>query len=401
MSKDVYYKKEIVIKDHGHTMRFRVSQDLFSSYQIDVGTRFLLRTIAAETDAATHQKILDLGCGYGPIGLILKKLDEKRIVHMVDRDALAVKYTRQNAELNQLSGVEIYGSLGYDDVTEKEFDLIISNIPGKAGEPVIAHLLRDSIHYLRGGGLVAVVVVSPLESTVAGILESTPNINILFRKNRSGHAVFHYTFTGEKPEPGQTAFERGVYHRDNVTISHHGLTYRMQTAYGLPEFDSLSFHSELMMDEISSLKGSTARRALVFNPGQGHIPVALWKLCKPDDIYLFDRDLLSLRYSKLNLVLNGYPAENINLSHQTGIGLDNLQPLNLIIGVLRESEGTGAIKAVIQHISEQLKPGGTALLAASSTAVTRVVKYIESINKLRIKRREKRKGNSLLVIEHI
>ncbi len=399
MIEDVYYKKEILLKDHGHTLRFRVSQDLFSSYQIDIGTKFLLRTISTDTDTDAYRKILDLGCGYGPIGLTLKKLKNNRSVHMVDRDALAIEYSRQNAELNQLSGVEIYGSLGYDDVGVTDFDLIVSNIPGKAGEPVISHFLQDSIHYLRRGGLVAVVIVAPLEQTVADILDNTPNINVLFRKNRSGHAVFHYAFSGEKSEPEQKAFERGVFHRDSITMSYRGVTYTMQTAIGLNEFDSLSFHTKLLMEGIYSLKNATFRRVLVFNPGQGHISVALCKLCKPENIILVDRDLLSLRYSKMNLLLNGCSAESIDLTHQAGIGVDILQPVDLIAGVLRETEGTRAINAVIRRISEQLTPGGTALLAGSSTAVTRVVNFLQSQNLLRLKTRQRRKGNSLLILE--
>ena len=137
----------------------------------------------------------------------------------------------------------------------------------------------------------------------------------------------------------------------------------------------------------------------MFNPGQGYVPVVLWKLYKPDNILLVDRDLLSLRYSKINLVLNECPEDNIKLSHQAGIGIDNLQPVDLIAGVIRESEGTRAINALIQKVSEQLSPGGTAVLSASSTAVTRVVNFLRSQNLLRIKKRERRKGNSLLILE--
>lgn len=401
MNEDIYFKKEIAFEDGGRVTRFRVSQDLFSSHQVDVGTRFLLRTIA-ETNDGAHRRILDLGCGYGAIGLTLKKRDNERIVHMVDRDALAVEYSRQNAGLNQLSGVEIYGSLGYDDVPITDFDLVIANIPGKAGESVIAHFLQDAVYFLRKGGAVSVVVTAPLESTVAAIIDDTPGTHLLLHRTRSGHSVFHYEPAGthdKTTQQRQNAIERGVYHRNNLTISFRGLTYDMETAYGLPEFDSLDYRSQLLMAGMNSIKETTIRRVLAFNPGQGHVPVALWKLLRPNNVILADRDLLSLRYSRKNLVLNGCPAEYIDLSHQVGIGLENGQQVDLIIGTLREKEGTRAIASLIEQITEQLSPGRTALLSASSTAVTRLVNLLRSQDLLRIKQRERRKGNSLLVVE--
>ena len=68
---DSYFKKVVSLEHEGHSLRFRVAQDLFSSHEVDVGTRLLLRTL----EQAGHErlrKVLDLGCGYGPLGLALK-----------------------------------------------------------------------------------------------------------------------------------------------------------------------------------------------------------------------------------------------------------------------------------------------------------------------------------------
>ena len=129
-------------------LKFRVSQALFSSHQIDTGTQRLLKTVL-DFPFDEGGKILDLGCGYGPIGLTLAKRNPGSFVHMVDRDILAVDYARQNGILNGLDNCIAYGSLGYDDVTEHDFDLIISNIPGKAGETVITALLEDARYYTK------------------------------------------------------------------------------------------------------------------------------------------------------------------------------------------------------------------------------------------------------------
>src|SRR5216684_2970136 len=95
---DPYFKKIVQYKYRDNNLEFRVSQSLFSSYAIDTGTQRLLRTLASEKFDA-YSKVLDLGCGYGPIGIALKSAYKPSIVHMVDRDALAIEYSRQNAEL--------------------------------------------------------------------------------------------------------------------------------------------------------------------------------------------------------------------------------------------------------------------------------------------------------------
>src|SRR3990170_7683153 len=120
MNEDVFFKKIITFRAWKHSLQFRVSQDLFSSHDIDLGTKLLLRTII-EAGYDRFQKVLDIGCGYGPIGLTLKSVFGSALVHMVDRDALAVEYSRQNAILNKLTDIEVYGGLGYADLKTAGF----------------------------------------------------------------------------------------------------------------------------------------------------------------------------------------------------------------------------------------------------------------------------------------
>ncbi len=400
MDEDVYFHKTVTFRAWKQSLRFRTSQELFSSHDIDTGARFLLRTII-EADYDRPQRILDLGCGYGPVGLTLKNMHRDSTVHMVDRDALAVEYSRQNAELNGLAGVDIYGSLGYDDVKRTDFDLIIANIPGKAGETVIAYLLREAGHYLAPGGLAAIVVVAPLEATVSEILDETPGVEVILRRTRSGHAVFHYRFTEEtiSPKPDKSALERGIYHRENVKIRFGSLEYVMQSTYGLPEFDSLSYGSEMLVKAFTNIKGRNIHNSVVFNPGQGHVAVALWKLLRPENIVLVDRDLLALRCSRLNLTLNECPPERISISHQVGIDSQNKEKVDLFAGVLREEEGRNATFLTLKQAAEQLSASGMIVVSAGSTAITRLVTYVESPGQLRIRTRERWRGNSLLVLE--
>lgn len=394
---DAYFKKTIDFFHQGKTLRFHVAQDLFSSHQIDVGTMRLLRSFE---DVPPFAKILDLGCGYGPLGLTLKAVHPESDVHAVDRDALAVDYTRQNATLNGLTDVQVYGSLGYDDVADRDFDLIISNIPGKAGEPVITSLLRDAVHFLKPGGLVAIVVVAALEALVAQAL-ADPGIEIAFRETRSGHAIFHYRFTeayrAAQP-PFVSALARGLYHRDAIEVSAGSLAFPMQTARGLPEFDTLSYGSVLLLRNLPRLQVTPVERVIVHNPGQGHIPVALWKLFRPESIALVDRDLLSLRYTRDNLLQNDCPAARITAAHQTGLD-EQTGPADMVVALLREEEGQAAAEQLAQQAAALLAPDGALWLVAGSTPITRLEKAVGSAKLLRTVKRKRDNRMSLLLMQ--
>jgi 16S rRNA (guanine1207-N2)-methyltransferase len=397
---DVYYHKTVIFRAWKQNLQFRTSQQLFSSHDIDTGTKFLLRTIV-EAGYPPFQCILDVGCGYGPLGLTLKSLYHDSLLHLFDRDALAVAYSRQNTELNGLTDVEIYGSLGYDDVKRNDFDLIVANIPDHAGETIITYLLREARYYLKPGGIAAIVVVSPLAAMVAKILAETPDAEVILTRHQSRHAVFHYRFSDAiaPPRPAPSALERGIYHRNNITIRLGKLEYKMQTANGLPEFDSLSYDSEMLVNALGEAQGREINRAAVLNPGQGHIAVAVWKYLKPKSIILVDRDLLALRYSLCNLTLNGCPPDSISVSHQAGLDLNPAEKIDLFIGSLREGESKEASFLTIDQMTEVLADKGIILISSGSTAITRLVDYVESRGLLRIKTRERRRGYSLLALE--
>jgi 16S rRNA (guanine1207-N2)-methyltransferase len=399
---DVYFKKIVTYNFWKHSLQFKSSQDLFSSDDVDLGTQFLLRSIV-EGKYAPPGSFLDLGCGYGPLGLTLKSLLPDCQVHLVDKDALALEYSRQNAELNRLPGVDIYGSLGYDSVRKSDFDLIVSNIPGKAGEPVIAYLLDEGRYRLAPAGIMAVVIVDPLETTVEKILSSVKGVEIIQKRTRPGHAVFHYRFiaTPDTQTPPQTALERGIYTRNRMTFHFDDFTFPLQTTYGLPEFDTLDYRSELLTKALLSLKGQSVHRAALINPGQGHVAVATSRIFNPDHISLIGRDLLALEYSRLNLISNGYQPQNIEVRHQVGVDLHRADDVDIIAGVLREEEGQEALLQTLEQALSNLSAGGTVLVAGSSTAIARLGTRMQTEGRLHIKGRDKWRGYSLLALGRV
>jgi 16S rRNA (guanine1207-N2)-methyltransferase len=380
----------VTLAHAGRRLELAVAQDLFSSHEVDVGTRLLLRTLA-DPGAEPRRLALDLGCGYGPIGLGLRAAGAADMVHLVDRDALAVEYSRENAARNRLDGVEAYGSLGYADVRGSGFDLIAANIPAKAGAPVIERLLLDAGDVLAPGGLVAVVVVAPLADGVAAVL-ARPGIEVVLRRATASYTVFHYRFTG----PGRTVEAApsvaggragdqapggghglAVYERQRVTLVRNGVRLRLRTVWGLPEFDSLGFATELAADALGRLGRRAPGVALVLNPGQGQLPALLWAALAPGAIRLVDRDLLALRVSRANLVANGCPPERVAGHHRAGLDRADLVDADLVVAVLRPKEPPPAAAATVRTIVGELPRGARVVLAASSTVVTRCLAALE------------------------
>jgi 16S rRNA (guanine1207-N2)-methyltransferase len=399
MLEDIYYKKTINFNAWKHSFQFKTSQELFSSHDIDIGTRQLLRTIM-EAGYTGLNKILDLGCGYGPLGLTLKALFPDSQIHLVDKDALALEYSRQNAELNKLNGREIYASLGYDDLKSRDFNLIVSNIPGKAGEPVIAYLLREAAQFLSPGGIVAVVVVEALELVVSKILSETPGVEVILKRDWADHTVFHYLFSGPLvvSELPSSAVERGIYKRHALNFHFGRLDYPMDTAFGLPDFDSLGNENEMLFNTLKNIPRKAYPSAVVFNPGQGHAAVMLWKLFQPDRFLLVDRDLLALKVSHHNLALNNCPSDRIQLSHQLGIVLPSRDKIDLAVVALREDEGAQANFQALSQLDPALSQQAVILVTSGSTAITRLVDNLKQNKLYLLQSRDRWRGQSLLTL---
>ena len=396
MEPDVYFKKVIDFTYFRKKLQFRVSHDLFSSFQIDVGTQFLIRNIAPE-GVVKYRKILDLGCGYGPLGITLKALQPDCELHMTDIDALALEYTRQNAALNSFPDIKVYGSGDYQKVVERNFDLITSNIPAKAGAPVITHLLEHAFYYLATEGEVAVVVVNPLAESVKGVLEKNPSIYILDEKSRAGHTVFKYRFN--KYHDNAPIPEKNPYLRDTREFTPEELTYQLETAYGLAEFDQLSYTTGLLLAGLKKIGGVKFEDALVLNPGIGHTAVGVWKLLTPKRITLADRNLLSLEFSAKNLVLNNFNPENLVTRHTSGVDGLEKNEFDLITGTLRDEEGPDVLWDHFRKIAGIIKPSGTIAMAGGSTPVTRIVERLPKVHDLKIMERTKYRGFSLLLLK--
>jgi 16S rRNA G1207 methylase RsmC len=375
---EAYFKKTITVRLQRRQLELDVAQDLFSGHELDAGSRLLLRSLATPKHEP-RSSVLDLGCGYGPIGLGLKLLNPARAVDMVDRDALALDFSRRNAARNGMSDVEVYASLGWSDVRRSDYDLVVSNVPAKAGEGAIRHFLLDAAGHLRPGGMVAVVVIARLDELVRELLVPDAGVELTYEQRAAGYSVYHYqpvraslpepSSQGKGEHPDEDALS--VYERGRLDLTFGQIRYRVRTAYSLPEFDTLGYHTRLMADQLL-----TGRRrpgeVLVFNPGQGHLPVLIGKALVPERITLAGRDLLALAYSRDNLTRNEYPADRVRVLHRTAVQPADVDGVDLVVATLKDGQPNAITELELHGALERLRPRGRLIAGGSSTAVTRL-----------------------------
>ena len=128
-------------------MRFLSDNGVFSKGGIDFGSSLLLRTI----DVKGAKTLLDVGCGYGTIGLTIAKTNPECFVEMVDVNLRAIELAKQNMTLNEIKNAEIFASNIYENVTKK-YDVVVSNPPIRAGKKVVHEISLGSFEKLNDGG---------------------------------------------------------------------------------------------------------------------------------------------------------------------------------------------------------------------------------------------------------
>ncbi len=123
---------------------------VFSKKGLDFGTRSLLETI----DNIKGQ-VLDFGCGYGPIGIYLKKTYDVE-VDAVDINERAMNLAKKNAELNKVN-INIFESNIYENINKK-YDYIVTNPPIRVGKKILYQILFEAKEYLKENGELWLVI---------------------------------------------------------------------------------------------------------------------------------------------------------------------------------------------------------------------------------------------------
>lgn len=171
MSTDAIKKlrEDIVFRDNlrGQSLSFYSTWGLFSPRETDEGSRLLLNYIEVNPD----DDCLDLGCGYGVIGLTLARLAPQGRTTLVDKDFVAIQYCDKNIAANHIGNAEALLSNGFDSIRERRFDVIASNIPAKVGNELMSLFFFDAQQQLNPGGRLYVVTINGLRDYIKRVFK--------------------------------------------------------------------------------------------------------------------------------------------------------------------------------------------------------------------------------------
>ncbi|HEX7056625.1 MAG TPA: class I SAM-dependent methyltransferase [Bacilli bacterium] len=133
---------------------FATDAGVFAKQGVDYGSRLLIETMRIPADA----RVLDIGCGYGPIGLAAASEARSGTVVMLDINERAVELAQENAKMNGITNVTVKQSNRYEAVRGEKFTHILSNPPIRAGKKVVHGIFVEAIDHLMPGGELWIVI---------------------------------------------------------------------------------------------------------------------------------------------------------------------------------------------------------------------------------------------------
>lgn len=158
---------------------FNTDNGVFSKRGLDFGSRTLIDVLLS---LEISGNLLDVGCGYGVIGIILSSFFDVN-VDMVDVNKRAIHLTNMNIKANNVSNVSAFYSDIYSNV-DKKYDVIVTNPPIRAGKDIVYKFLFDAKNYLVcGGSLYFVINKDQGAKSVIKDLSFCANVEVL-RKNK-------------------------------------------------------------------------------------------------------------------------------------------------------------------------------------------------------------------------
>jgi SAM-dependent methyltransferase len=397
----------VPFKFRGIGFSFDLSQGLFSSACVDAGTQFLLKVFSKILDGdiavgkPLPRRVLDAGCGTGVIGicaaLALAKDAGDVYARCQDRDELARLVTSHNAAKNNVpSGMlEAFAEPLLAGSENDKWDLILTNIPAKAGNPVLEDFVIRSCSLLNPEGRVIMVVVNTLADFFRELIAAAGAIALSEEKG-PGHTVFAYRSETEGPAnpviiaPG--FLERyPFYVRARPVCVIEEIQTELETIHGTSGFDKPGgavLAAAKLLCRLGKEKIPCTGPVLVHEPGQGFFTnwlLAFLRTANGQKLILSGRNILSLEAARhtagstSGVVTNTVPAVDLELGKDALLkaGGGKFSFISAFPELLpqtktsKASQDTDQLTAIWNSLPPLLAEGGMFLAAFSSSDAER------------------------------
>lgn len=350
---DPWKKSSLSFEWKGQRLDYDIPHDVFSTQWIDDGTRLLLDHLPG----GAPDRFLDLGCGYGALGLPIARLHPGAEALLVDRDLLAVKWAAKNAERNRLPNVRCIGSLGFDSIEpSQKFDWILCNVPARIGPPFMRMLLEGGNGLLKPGGELRMVIIRDLLPLLESTAEST---GLKLDQIASGprHLILGLT-QSDRASPSPDA---DLYLRDRVEIE--GIPFDRPFDLGGDDPKRLRSILPLFLETLP--RNSNPGRILCVKSAYGALPLLCHKRWPEAEVITFDRDLLGARFTLRNLE-SRFPTSSVKVLESPGLEELPLDPesFDLITYEVSPSIGALAVSDDLSRMHSLLTSSGGAHIIA-------------------------------------
>ena len=387
---DPWYKSTFVYHALGCELSIQIPHDVFSTQRIDEGTLLLLDHLPPEEP----KTFLDMGCGYGALGLPIAAKYPGALVEMVDRDLLAAKWSGLNAEKNKLTNVHAYGSLGFRDVKGSNYDWILCNVPARIGRPFIKNLMELGSFKLSETGEMRVVVINDLAPVMKelGAEASWPLKEIAVGPRHSIFSMSRFQSAAEVIEP------ETLYLRDQVTVE--GLQFNRPFDFGGDDQKRLATSLPIFLDALPRRALDASKHILCFRSGYGILPLLCRKRWPDAKITIIERDLLGstfVRHNEQQLNLKGAPIEIRETAHLPD-GIATHERFDLILSELSASAAENVALTELYAIHNALKPTGEALVLCLEKLEKDWIRKFSQLSKYPVNRVLTREGFSVVRI---
>jgi 16S rRNA G1207 methylase RsmC len=330
--------------------------DVFASHAVDDGTLLLLRNLAEVPPAS----FLDLGCGYGALGLAVAARFPRARGLLVDRDLLAVRASAHNARRLGLENVEVRPGLGYRDLAPRQlFDWILCNVPARIGDRAIGHFLASGSARLTARGELRVVVIRDLCEVVEAQAARLRLAGL--RKVALGRRHAVYAVAPGSPPRDETD---EVYARDESSIEAlPGRMLRLQRPQDASEDPEHRTRLALLFE---ALPRKPPRSALSYRCGYGAVPLSLRTRYPTAHVVGQDRDLLAIAFARRNAEALGLGGEGLRFAACL-FPSEAMAPgeAGLIVGESSAPAGPAVFARELRDAFDLCAPGGEAVIAVT------------------------------------